>query len=152
VADQIDYQMTVSDVAVRPTAVVAATTTWQEFPTLWSQLLDEVWACLRAGGIQRGCRNVMLYRDDVPNVEVGVELTQPCPLTGRVVASTLPAGQVAMTVHRGSYAGLGSAHRAVIDWCAAQGRRPAGPRWEVYGPHRDDPAEVWTEVYCLLAP
>ena len=57
-----------------------------------------------------------------------------------------------MTVHRGSYTGLGSAHQAVLDWCAAQGRRPAGPRWEVYGPHRDDPAQVWTEVYGLLAP
>jgi effector-binding domain-containing protein len=40
----------------------------------------------------------------------------------------------------------------VLDWCAAQGLKTAGPRWEVYGPHRDDPAEVWTEVYWLLAP
>jgi effector-binding domain-containing protein len=146
----MSYEVTAVDVVARPTAVVAATTTWQEFPTLWKELLDEVWACLRAGGIDRGCRNVMLYRDDVPHVEVGVELTRPCPLTGRVVASTLPAGQVAMTVHRGSYADLGSAHRAVSDWCAAHGRRPAGPRWEVYGPHHDDPTEVWTEVYYLL--
>ncbi|HYY79161.1 MAG TPA: GyrI-like domain-containing protein, partial [Actinomycetes bacterium] len=100
------YQVTVKDVQPRPTAVVPATTTWEAFPTLWRQLLDEVWACLRASGIDRGCRNVMLYRDDVPNVEVGVELGQPCPLTGRVVASSLPAGRVAMTVHRGPYAGL----------------------------------------------
>ena len=47
------YQVTVTDVAARPTAVVAATTTWQEFPALWQELLDEVWACLRAGGITR---------------------------------------------------------------------------------------------------
>jgi effector-binding domain-containing protein len=93
----------------------------------------------------------MLYRDDVPHVEVGVELTQPCPLTGNVVSSSLPAGQVAMTVHSGAYEGLAAAHRAVLDWCAVHGRRPAGPRWEVYGPHRDDPAEVWTEVYYLLS-
>jgi effector-binding domain-containing protein len=147
----MSYQVTVIDVAARPTAVVAAATTWQEYPALWKQLLDEVWACLRAGGIDRGCRNVMLYRDDVPNVEVGVELLQPCPLTGRVVASTLPAGQVATAVHRGPYAGLAGAHEAVLDWCATQGRRPAGPRWEVYGPHRDDPAELSTEVYWLLS-
>ncbi len=147
----MSYQVTVRDVPARPTAVVAVTTTWQEFPTLWTQLLDEVWACLHAGGIYRGCRNVMLYRDDVPHVEVGVELHQPCPLTGRVAASSLPAGQVAVTVHRGPYAGLRLAHRAVLDWCAAQGRRPVGPRWEVYGPHHDDPAEVWTEVYWLLS-
>jgi hypothetical protein len=29
------------DVAARPTAVVAATTTWQEFPKLWNVLLDD---------------------------------------------------------------------------------------------------------------
>lgn len=147
----MDYEVTVTDVAARPTAVVAATTTWREYPTLWSQLSNEVWACLRANGITRGCRNVMLYRDDVPHVEVGVELLQPCQLTGRVVASSLPAGRVAMTTHRGDYATLGAAHKAVIDYCADQGYRRAGPRWEVYGPHSDDPAQVWTEVYWLLA-
>jgi hypothetical protein len=49
----MNYQVTVTDVAARPTAVVAATTTWPEFPALWKELLDEVWACLRAGGITR---------------------------------------------------------------------------------------------------
>ena len=117
----MSYQVTGTDMTARPTAVIAAATTWQEFPSLWPELLGEVWACLHAGGIRRGCRNVMLYLDDVPHVEVGVELSQPCPLTGRVVASALPAGQAAMTVHRGAYAGLGAAHRAVLDWCAAQG-------------------------------
>lgn len=147
----MDYEVIVTDVVGRPTAVVPATTTWQEFPMLWQELSNEVWTCLHAGGVHRGCRNVMLYRDDVPHVEVGVELRVPCPLTGRVVASTLPAGKVAMTVHRGSYADLMAAHRAVLDWCAAQGQRPTGPRWEIYGPHNDDPDKVWTEVYYLLA-
>src|SRR3954468_12078372 len=146
----MSYEVTVAEVTARPTAVVPATTTWREFPTLWRDLSSEVWACLRAGGIDRGCPNVMLFHDDVRHVEVGVELRQPCALTGRVVTSTLPAGEVAMTVHRGPYSGLASAHRAVLDWCAAHGRQPAGPRWEVYGPHREDPAEVWTEVYHLL--
>jgi effector-binding domain-containing protein len=144
------YEVTVRDVAARPTAVVAATTTWQAFPALWRELLDEVWACLRAGGVERGCRNIMLYVDDTPRLEVGVELLVPCQLTGRVIASSLPAGQAAMTVHRGSYAGLGAAHQAVLDHCAEHGHRPAGPRWEVYGPHNDDRAKVWTEVYYLL--
>lgn len=147
----MSYQVTVTDTGARPTAVVAAATTWPEFPALWQQLLDEVWGCLRAGGITRGCRNIMLYLDDVPHVEVGVLLSQSCPLTGQVVASALPAGRAAMTVHRGPYSGLGAAHQAVQDWCAAHGLRMAGPRWEIYGPHHDDPAQVWTEVHYLLA-
>jgi effector-binding domain-containing protein len=146
----MSLHVTVMDVAARPTAVVAATTTWREFPGLWRQLSEEVWACLRAGGVEGGCPNVMLYRDDVPHVEVGVELRHPCPLTGRVVASALPAGRVAMTVHRGPYTGLSSAHRAVLDWCATQGLRTAGPRWEIYGPHHGDPAQSSTEIYHLL--
>src|SRR5207302_2121123 len=60
--------------AARPTAVLAATTTWQEFPALWRRLLDEVHAHVRWGGPGRKGRNVMLYHDDVPHVEVGVEL------------------------------------------------------------------------------
>ena len=143
--------MQVTDVAARPTAVVAAATTWQEFPSLWKGLLDEVWACVSASGASRRCRNLMLYKDDVPNVEVGVELLEPLRFGGRVVASTLPAGRVAMTVHRGPYGGLGAAHRATIEWCGAEGLALAGPRWEIYGHHRDDPAQLETEVYHLLA-
>jgi effector-binding domain-containing protein len=55
-----------------------------------------------------------------------------------------------MTTHYGPFAGLALAHQAVIDWCDAQGRQRTGTRWEVYGPHDDDPAKVWTEVYYLL--
>lgn len=89
----------------------------------------------------------MLYLDNTPKVEVGVELRQPCPLTGRIVSSSPPAGRVAKTVHYGSYAGLGAAHRAVVDHCDEQGLARDGVSWEVYGPHDDDPAKVRTEIY-----
>jgi effector-binding domain-containing protein len=55
-----------------------------------------------------------------------------------------------MTVHRGAYEGLGRAHEKVVKWCAAGGRKLAGPRWEIYGDWRDNPAELETEVYYLL--
>jgi effector-binding domain-containing protein len=147
----MDYVVRLAEVEARPTAVVAARTTWPEFPALWPVLSGEVWDCMRAGGVHRGCRNIMLYRDSVPNVEVGVLLDQPCPLTGRVTASALPAGTAAMTVHRGAFGQVGAAHEAVLAWCAVQGHRPSGARWEVYGPHNDDPALQWTEVYVLLS-
>jgi effector-binding domain-containing protein len=93
----------------------------------------------------------MLYLDDVPNVEVGVRTDQPCPLAGRVVASALPSGTAAMTVHRGDFGDVGAAYDAVRAWSAAQGQRLPGSRWEVYGPHNDDPAQQWTEDYWLLS-
>jgi len=146
----LGHEVAVVPQGARPTAVVTATTTWREFPSLWKGMLDEVWGVVTAAGLGRGCRNVMLYRDDVPNVEVGVELLEPFPLVGRVVASTLPEGRAAVTVHRGPYQGLASAHSAAVQWCASQGLVLAGPRWEVYGHHRDDPAELETEVFYLL--
>src|SRR4030081_2020850 len=106
----MDHLVELITVVPRPTAVVGAATTWREFPALWKGMLDEVWACLTAAGISRGCRNVMLYKDDVPNVEIGVELGESCRLGGRVVASRLPAGPVSTTVHRGGYEVLRLAH------------------------------------------
>jgi hypothetical protein len=44
----MSQSVTVDKVPAIPTAVVAASTTWQDFPTVWKPLLDEVWACLRA--------------------------------------------------------------------------------------------------------
>jgi effector-binding domain-containing protein len=146
----VDYEVSLVEAEPRPTAVVAAATTWAEFPAVWGQLLGEVWACLRAGGIDRGCRNIMLYLDDAPTVEVGVLLDRPCPLTGRVVTSALPAGPAAMTIHHGPFGEVGAAHDAVLRWCAAHGHQPRGIRWEIYGPHHDDPAQQWTEIYWLL--
>ena len=49
-----------------------------------------------------------------------------------------------------SFGDVGAAHEAVLGWCATHGHRPSGTRWEVYGPHSDDPAEQWTEVCWLL--
>jgi effector-binding domain-containing protein len=137
----------------RATVVVRETTTWAEFPTLWRGLLDEVYAAVRVDGEGGGpgWKNVMLYKDDLPSVEVGVLGHGPFEATGRVVGSVLPAGEVARTVHRGSYARLDLAHRAVVDWCRRNGRSVAGPRWEVYGHWRENPEELETEVSYLLA-
>jgi effector-binding domain-containing protein len=134
-----------------PTAVVAQTTTWQEFPGVWGALLDEVYAFVRAGGTTQTGHNVMLYLDDLPNVEVGVQVDGAFEASGRVVPSELPAGLVATTVHRGSYDGLGAAHEAVHAWCAANGHLLSRTRWEIYGDWRDDPEEMETEVCWLVA-
>ncbi len=133
-----------------PTAVVARATTWDEFPRLWPLLLDEVYAFVRGGGTTQTGHNVMLYRDDVPNVEVGVQVGGPFEASGLVVPSELPAGRVATTVHRGAYDGLAAAHTAVLAWCAAHDHEPTGTRWEIYGDWREDPHELETEVSYLV--
>jgi hypothetical protein len=52
---RVDYQVGLTQAGSRPTAVIVASTTWQDFPALRVRLLGEVWDCLRAGGISRGC-------------------------------------------------------------------------------------------------
>ena len=138
-----------------PTAVVAETTTWNEFPGLWEALLGEVWAFLRGSDLETG-RNVMLYKNDLPAVEVGVEVNDSFSSAGRVVPSRLPAGRAATAVARGapSADGLARAHAAVREWCAAGGHELTGVRWELYGHWREDqdPDLYETEVHWLLAP
>jgi len=134
-----EHAVTIWTTPATPTAVVREATTWEAFPDRWRGLLDEVWAFVRATGLKAG-RNVMVYVDEVPNVEVGVETEEAFAPTGRVVASALPAGRAARTILRGppSPAGLESAHDAVLRWCEANGERPAQVRWEVYGHWRDE--------------
>jgi effector-binding domain-containing protein len=140
----------------RPTAVIAQTTTWQEFPSLWGQLLDEVYRFARSrtelatGDGAELWQNVMLYKDDRPCVEVGVLVSTSFESEGRVVASELPGGEVATATHRGDYARLSVTHDAVRDYVVANGRELAGPRWEVYGHWRADPRELETDVFWLL--
>jgi hypothetical protein len=140
----------VADLVVRaqPTAVVAETTSWAEFPALWPRLLDEVWAAVRSrAGIAPG-RNVMLYLDDAPTVEIGVEVAGPFESIGRVRPSTLPAGRVATA--RGRVTDIGTAHEAVAAWCDARGLARTGVLWEVYGHQREGSADVEVDVFHLL--
>ena len=146
----MDYEVTLRTTAASPTAVVAQATTWDEFPRLWRVLLDEVYAFVRGGGTTQTGHNIMLYRDDVPNVEVGVQVAGPFAASGRVIPSELPAGRVATTVHRGAYDGLAAAHAAVHAWCVAHEHSLTGTRWEIYGDWRDDPRELETEISYLV--
>jgi effector-binding domain-containing protein len=148
--------VTFANVDPRPTAVIAQTTSWAEFPSLWGQLLDEVYRFVRSrtdlatGDGAELWQNVMLYKDDRPDVEVGVLVSGSFEPEGRVIASELPGGEAATATHHGDYARLGVTHDAVRDHVVAHGRELAGPRWEIYGHWRADPSELETEVVWLL--
>jgi effector-binding domain-containing protein len=137
-------------VGARLTAVIAETTTWERFPALWRQLLDEVWAAVRGSDVIRPGRNVMLYKDDVPRVEIGVEAAAAFAPIGRVVSSTLPAGRVITSTHRGPFEEVGVTHEALIAACAARGLRRLGPRWEIYGHWDESDPKPEVEVYYLV--
>jgi effector-binding domain-containing protein len=132
------YDVTIERTTECPTAVVKANTTRQAFPTVWRTLLDDVWAFLGATpGLRTDGHNVMLYRHNVPDtevaVEVGVQVTRSFEAAGRVVPSTLPAAEVATTIHVGEPAEIGAAYAAIQAGCAAKHRQLTGISWEIYG-------------------
>ena len=162
-AHQHDYEVTLSDEAACPTAVVKATTTVEQVPQILIGLYDQVYAYLGEASTtvrQRG-HNVALYRSlpagagagayrDV-ELEVGVQADGPFESSGPVVASSLPGGRAAHAVHWGPYAEVVAAHRAVRQWCEASGHALSGVSWEIYGDPSDDPSKTRTDVYHLLA-
>ncbi len=147
--------VTVQTVEPAPTAVVMGATTWAEFPAVWRPMLDQVWSYLRGSapdGLYQDGHNIMLYKDDVPNVEIGVQVSGPFNPAGSVVPSSLPGGVVATATHSGPIAGIGETHRAVRQWSRANGYQLAGPHWEIYG-DPDPSGDFDVQVYwSLLAP
>ncbi|HUB39857.1 MAG TPA: GyrI-like domain-containing protein [Streptosporangiaceae bacterium] len=147
--------VTVKTVEPTPTAVVVAATTWREFPGAWGPMLAKVWGFLRgadapAGLYQHG-HNVMLYKDDVPNVEIGVQVSGSFDPAGHVVPSVLPGGLVATATHTDPVAGIGGTHQTVAEWILRSEYRPAGPRWEVYGDPDPSSGHFDVQVFWSLA-
>ncbi|GAA1958601.1 GyrI-like domain-containing protein [Microbacterium deminutum] len=147
-------EVTLRTVEPTPTAVVAAVTTWEEFPSAWRPMLDEVWHFLRneaPSGLYRNGHNIMLYKDAVPSVEIGVQVVGGFDSHGRVVASSLPGGLVATATHTGPMAELDLTYRALDEWISQSAYRRVGPHWEIYGDPDRSTGQVDVEVCWLLA-
>ena len=142
-------EVEISEVEPRKIAVVRRTASNADLPAVMIGALDQVWAFLRAHDVQTG-HNVVLYHDQVYNLEAGVEYTGELPSDPEVEASQTPGGRVASLVYWGPYEELSLAHTAVARHCIAAGVRIAGPNWEVYGDWAEDPMERRTDVYYLL--
>ena len=53
VARRWQHAVSIVATSATPTAVISETTTWERFPTLWRELLDEVWGFVRGAGSRR---------------------------------------------------------------------------------------------------
>jgi effector-binding domain-containing protein len=109
----------------------------------------------RPTAVVKAGHNVMLYRtgpgEGEVAVEVGVQVTRSFEAAGRVVPSTLPAGEAAVTVHTGTPAEIGAAHDAVVGWCTGDRRELTGVRWEIYGDPDPQTGHFDVAVYWQLA-
>ena len=117
--------------------------------------LDLVWSMLPGTGARTG-HNVIVYNgtdgSDVFEMEVGVEVAGAIELPpGEVAIGHTPRGRALHTQHRGSYDGLPQAFAALHAHAEQNGLSMGTAAWEVYGDWSDDPQQLVTDAYILLA-
>jgi effector-binding domain-containing protein len=149
------YVVQVQSLESLPLAVIRRQVRPSDLGRVVPECCGLVWNVLRAQQA-RGGRHIAIYWDNAIRIEVGAEVFGPFLERNEVVRGATPAGLIATTTHLGPYVGLGAAHKAVQEWCRANGHRLAGPKWEIYGhwqPEWDtDPSQIRTDVYYLLEP
>jgi effector-binding domain-containing protein len=137
-----------------PVAVIRRQVRQAELSRVVPEGCGIVWNALKAQAAPAG-RNVAIYWDGSIRLEVGVELLGSFTESGEVARSATPAGSVAWVTHLGPYGELGTAHRAVLEWCKSHGHRLAGPSWEIYGhwlaAWDKNPAQIRTDIFYLTA-
>jgi effector-binding domain-containing protein len=140
-------------VAARPVAGVRAQVPRGRVAQEFGRHLDQVYAAARNGAVHLDGQNIFIYRAAIADqltVDFCVGVTALFAAVGAVVPLETPSGLAAMTTHFGDYGRLGEANAAILAWCRANHRLPAGPSWEVYGHWHADPSQLRTEVYYLL--
>jgi effector-binding domain-containing protein len=147
----------VVDVVPTVLAVRDGAATIAELSTTILRLLDDVWAFIREAGDLDPGHNVVVYRGDPSAgpapIEVGVQVSRRFepPPSSAVRCSELPAGRAAHVKHIGPYDAMAPAYAAIAVWARDGGHEFARGSWEVYGDWTDDPAQLETDIYVLLA-
>jgi effector-binding domain-containing protein len=126
-------------------------------PELSKAIMDSlgpVYEYLKQEKIDIPGHNVVFYDKFNPDGSIPIEsgVLTPKPITGRgrVVASALPAGRVAVLSHIGPYSEMMRTYEAINAWCAAEGLPLAGYAWEEYDDWHEDPTRLRTDIYRLL--
>jgi effector-binding domain-containing protein len=145
------YVVEAKQLSAQPIAVVRRRAAPAKYPTIVPHACGDVWTFIRLHCIAGTGRNVAVYLDQDGNIECGVEVPASFVGDGTVFLSTTPSGFVAQTQHMGPYQRLGEAHLAIRHWCAAHNHRLSGPNWEIYGHWHDDPHQLKTDVFYLIA-
>jgi effector-binding domain-containing protein len=150
-----DPQITSHD--AQPTAVVRGRVRMDELGGFYDRAYGQVAEALGRQGTHPAGAAFGYYLTrpaEVVELEAGFPTTAAVAEEGDVVASELPAGEVARGTHVGGYEGLGESWGALARWIGEQGRAPGARMWEVYVTEPSpeaDPATLRTDLYWTLA-
>ena len=149
------YEVVVETVTARPLAAVRRRVRVGEVSAAWKPAVDQVWAYLRRHeGLRTDGHNIFVYhhpsrREEPMEVDFGVEVRRSFEGEGDVQPTSTPAGEVAWTLHNGTYARLRDAHDAIHTWSSAHGRDIGPASWEIYGDPAGDGSVEIQVVYRL---
>jgi effector-binding domain-containing protein len=140
----------VTTVTPRLIAAVRSRTTRPGLPAAIRAGLDKVWPQI----IDRRGLNVVVYHPSEPHglgkefeIETGVEVAAGFQPAAPVYLTETPAGRVVTAAHLGPYDKMAAAYDAIHEYVRTNRLELAGPSWEVYGHHSDDPAKLRTDVF-----
>jgi effector-binding domain-containing protein len=140
----MQYTVDIKQVAEQPISVVRGRTSMVNLPVRIRELFDQFYAGFKS----KGELNLVYY----PGPDVAGEFEIACGVQVEEGGNaSTPGGTVATTVQVGSYDQMKQAHGAIHQWIRENGRRHAGPSWEVYGHWSEDPAKLRTDIFYLLA-
>jgi effector-binding domain-containing protein len=146
------YDIHAVEASPQPTAAIRATLAVPEIGAWYGPTLGRVAAWLGQHGIPIvGPPYARYHRvgDERFEVEAGFPVGAAVDGDEEVVASSLPGGRHATTVHIGPYEKLSAAYEALGTWVVDQGGVATGDPWEVYETDptaQPDPATWRTQV------
>jgi effector-binding domain-containing protein len=169
VADAVTDAVRTVDGDEQPSVAVRVTAAMSDLDigALFGEQVGRLAEHLAAAGVEPAGPVYARYHEfgpDRADIEFGIPVATPPtgldPLdgapAGEIVASVLPGGPLATTLHVGPYPELGQAYTRLEAWLAQHGRSGSGGPWESYvvmpGEVDGDPTRLRTELYWPLAP
>jgi effector-binding domain-containing protein len=130
----MEYQISVAQQPAQNALVIEHSLGREAVPQFLNTAFLEVAEILAEHGIQPSGPPFARYRVDGDTFHVTAGIPVPVGVTGsgRVQPAELPGGDVASTVHVGSYEDLPAAFHAVMEWLPGAGYAITGDPWESY--------------------
>jgi effector-binding domain-containing protein len=138
------YEIHLRETRDQLAATIRGRAPWAEIASFVGGGLAEICGAMGEQGVRFAGPPFVVYHLANANeaeidAEVGMPTADPIEPVGRVVATTIPGGLTATTLHCGRYENLHQAYRALGEWIQEHGHEMAGPCREIY---LNDPNEV----------
>jgi effector-binding domain-containing protein/DNA-binding transcriptional MerR regulator len=154
------YEVHLRETKTQIAASVRGRAAWSDLGAFVGTAIMEIVRAASDQGVRLAGPAFAMYHsadttEDEVDLEAGMPVAEPIEPTGRAVATTIPGGPAATTVHAGRYEEIGPAYRALGEWVQEHGHETAGPPREVYIVGLDqvrDPGALRTELVWPIRP